>query len=197
MPVSLAQPPQAVEELTRAKLVEIAGRNDFRVAALTAAKPEGLTLTSGHAVYNLGLRDLVNGTPLDRLAVTSWRFIVDTHGAEATAAETLGGHDAKAAEFSSVNAGPFVAGTTEAFAAVAKDPAFAQGQWESRVLRIPALYILAVWTHPTGAGDDLFRPISPAPPYLDPMRNYRWDEFVAAVRPEAEKRLAADDGMRG
>ena len=197
MPVTLAQPPQAVETLTRDKVSALAERNELRVAPLVGAKAATLKLSSGHAVHNVGLRDLVAGTPLDKLGVTSWRFIVDGGHAESTAAETIGGAGTQAPEFSSVNAGPFVAGTVDAFASVAKDPTFAAGAWESRVLRIPALYILAVWTHATDGGQDRIKPISPVPAYLDGSKSYTWDEFLAAVRPEAEKKLAADDGLRG
>ncbi len=197
MTVSLAQPPHAVEQVTRDRMQQIARQNDFRVEALVAAKPEQIRLDSGHPVYNVGLNDLVHGTPLARLPLTSWRFIVGSGTAAVSAAETLDGGAGGEARFASVNAGPFVDGTTQAFASVSKDPTFATGDWEMRVLRVPALYIFAVWTHDKAGNADRIRPIAPAPAYLDASRTYSWDEFVAAVRPQAEAKLAGDDGLRG
>lgn len=197
MPVAFAQPPEAVEELTRTKIQEIARDKGFRVASLATAQPGQVSLGSGHPVYNLGLRDIVGATPVAQLPITSWRFIVQHEGAEATAAETLGAGPSRQPEFSSVNQGPFVSGTTNAFAAIAKDPAFADGNWEMRLLRVPALYVYAIWTHDTRGGGDRLRPVDPAPACLNAARSYTWDEFLSALRPEAEKRLAADDGMKG
>ncbi len=197
MPVSLAQPPQAVAELTRNKIQEIAQRQDFRVESLAAAVPAQISLSSGHAVYNLGLRDLLDGKSLEQRAITSWRFIVQNSNAEPTAAETLSGGASGPAEFSSVNAGPFVQGTKDAFAAVSADPAFAVGDWEMRLLRVPALFIMAVWTHEKSGKDDRLVPIQPAPTYLSAGKTYSWTEFLSAVRSYAEARLKADDGARG
>jgi hypothetical protein len=197
MPVTLAQPPEAVTELTRSKIQEIAQRRDFRVESLVAAAPDQISLSSGHPVYNLGLRDLLDGKPLAQRAITSWRFIVQNNNAESTAAETLSGGASGPAAFSSVNAGPFVQGTQDAFAAVSADPTFAAGDWEMRLLRIPALFILAVWTHDQSGEGDRLVPIEPAPSYLGAGKTYSWSEFLTAVRPYAEARLKTDDSPKG
>jgi hypothetical protein len=192
MPISLAQPPQAVQELTQARIKEISSAGHFRVASLATAKPEQISIASGHPVYNLGLQEVVNNTPPANLQLSSWRFIVQGNGPEPTAAETLPAVAARAAEFSSVNSGPFVAGTTEAFASVMKDPTFTSGNWEIRLLRIPALYLFAVWVHEQNGSDDRLRPINPAPAYLDTAKTYTWNDFLAAIKPEAQQKLSSD-----
>jgi hypothetical protein len=197
MPITLAQPPQAVQELTQGKLQDIARSGNFRIEALSVSKPEQIRLASGHPVYNLGLNDILSSKPAAQLALFSWRFIVQGSGPEAVAAETLAKGPSDQAEFSSVNSGPFVAGTTEAFAAVTKDPAFAKGDWEMRLLRIPALYIFAVWAHEKSGEGDRLRPVKPAPSFLDPSKTYTWSEFLNTIKAPAEQRLASDDGLRG
>ena len=194
MPFTLAQPPKAVTDLTQSKLQEIAAANGFRVQALANAKPEQIQLETGHPVYNLGLQDIVANLSLSQLQVSTWRFIVRSGAGEPSAAETLSSRGSRSAEFSSVNSGPFVAGTTEALAAISKDPTFANGSWEGRLLRVPALYIMAIWAHEGAGKNDRLRPVSPAPNFLNAAKTYTWAEFQEAIRPAAEEKLRADDG---
>jgi hypothetical protein len=197
MPIALAAPPQAVQQLTQNKMQDIAQQKNFRIAPLAQAKPEQIRLSSGHPVYNLGLKDIVDGKPAAQLTITTWRFIVQGSGAEPAAAETLPGGGSTQAEFSSVNSGPFVSGTIDAFAAITKDSAFAKGDWEIRLLRIPALYIAAAWVHEKSSGEDRLRPVQPAPTYLDTTKTYTWTEFMLAIKPAAEQRIAMDDELKG
>ena len=196
MPITLAEPPGAVAALTQSKLQEIAHGRGFRVPELAIVAPEQIRLASGHPVYNLGLSDIVAGRAPDQLKVSSWRFIVQS-GGETTAAETLAGDAATGAQFASVNSGPFVAGTVGALAATLNDPEFVQGDWEMRLLRIPALSVLATWAHEKSGKGDQIRPIAPAPPVLDATRTYNWADFMAALRGAAQQRLAEDDGRKG
>lgn len=197
MTVSLAEPPADVRQLTQDTLQQIAGRRDFRVRPLAAAEPEQIRIASGHPVYNVGLTDLVDGRPLARLSRTSWRFLVHDGTATTTAAETVGGGTDGDARFASVNDGPFVEGTADAFAAVEKDAAYAGGDWEIRLLRVPALFVLAVWTHERTTGEDRVRPVDPVPEGLDATRTYDWDSFVAVLKPRAQAKLAHDEPRRG
>jgi len=197
MPITLAAPPQAVAELTENQIKAIAGAGNFRVEALSATKPEEIALSSGHPVYTLGLDDIVGGKAPAALVVSSWRFIVQASSAQPTAAETIGDGVSRAPAFSSVNSGPFVAGTINGFAAVSKDPAFATGDWEMRLLRAPALFIVAVWAHEKNGGADRIYPVAPAPAYLTAGKAYGWSDFLAAIKPVAEQRVKADDGLKG
>ncbi|MES1257861.1 MAG: hypothetical protein ABUS51_05510 [Acidobacteriota bacterium] len=197
MPIALGQPPAAVAELTRARIREIARQGNFRVAALAQAAPDSIDVASGHPVYNLGLDEVVAGKPLTDVPLNAWRFLVKSNREEHAAAETLQAGAAGGPEFSSVNSGPFVTGTADAFTALFRDPAFTAGDWEGRLLRIPALYIFAVWAHDKRGGDDRLRPVKPAPPYLDDSKTYTWKDFRDAILPAARQRLSMDDGLKG
>ncbi len=196
MPVSFAEPPAGVEQLTHDRLRTIAANGDFRVASLAAATPDRIRLASAHPVFNVGLTDLVRGRPLADLPLTSWRFLVDGGTSTTTAAETIAATATDDAQLASVNDGPFVAGTAEAFTAIAKDPLFARGDWELRLVRVPALYVLAVWAHDRLTGDDRLRPIAPVPGFLDASKTCGWEAFAAALAPHAAAKLQADAPRR-
>jgi hypothetical protein len=195
MPITFTQPPPQVAEVTRSKLQDMAQQKQFRIAPLAAAQPSQIEVTSGHAVYNIGLDDLIGDKPLSSLPLTTWRFIVRSGTAEASAAETLTDTHGTAT-FASVNSGPFVSGTVAALQALAADPAFAKGDWEARMIRVPALFIMAIWAHEKKSGDDIIRVTAPAPAYLDTAKSYTWQQFKAAVQEPAKQKLAFDDSPR-
>lgn len=193
MPLSFAEPPQAVTEATRSALQDMARQHHFRIATLAAAQPAQIDLASAHAVYNIGLEDLVRDVPLSSVPLTAWRYIVRSGGSGVAAAEAHSDPQGGAPRFDSVNSGPFVAGTLSAIEGLSSDPAVAGGNWEARVIRIPALYILAIWAHEKASGKDIIRVMAPAPSYLDPAKSYSWDDFKAAVKGHAQQRLSFDD----
>lgn len=198
MPLSFTPPPQNITELTQARVQDLASQRQLTVAPLANISPTSIRLDSGHPVYNLGLQDVVGNKKPSEVSVNAWRFIVRAApAAEPAAAETLTVGPSGQAEFSSVNAGPFVGGTEAAFAALTRDPALAQGDWEARLLRIPALYLFAIWVHSKQNGEDRFRPVQPAPSFVDPNRTYTWAEFQAAIKPAAQQKLETDDGHKG
>jgi hypothetical protein len=196
MPVTFAQPPQQVAEVTRNKLQDMARQQHFRIASLAAAQPDQIEIASGHPVYNIGLQDLLSNKPLSSLPLTAWRFIVRSGATDAAAAETLTDPQQSTASFASVNSGPFVSGTIAALQSLSTDPAFAKGDWEGRMIRIPALFIMAIWAHEKASGEDIIRVSAPAPEYLDPRKSYTWDQFKAAVEGPAKQKLAFDDSPK-
>jgi hypothetical protein len=193
MPLSFLEPPQPVTEATRSALQDMARQRHFRIAALAAAQPAQIDLASAHAVYNIGLEDLVRDVPLSSLPLTAWRYIVRSGGAGVAAAEAHSDPQGGAPRFDSVNSGPFVGGTLSAIESLSSDPAIAGGNWEARVIRIPALYILGIWAHEKASGRDIIRVMAPAPPYLDPAKSYGWEDFRSTVRGPAQQRLSFDD----
>jgi hypothetical protein len=197
MPVTFAAPPPQVAELTQRQLQDMAQHKHFTIAPLAAAEPSKIELASGHAVYNIGLRDLLTDKPITAAPFTAWRFIVNAGTPDSAAAETLQDPEQGIPTFASVNSGPFVTGTIAALKTLATDPAFTKGDWEGRMIRIPALYIMAIWAHEKKTGADLIRPTAPVPPYLDAAKTYTWPEFKAALQEPAKQKLANDDNTKG
>ena len=193
MPVTYVQPPPQVAETTINALREMAHQKHFRIAPLADAQPSQIKIASGHPVYNIGLTDILSNKPLSAMPLTAWRFIVDSGASDAAAAETFSDTHKGTASFASVNSGPFVAGTIAALAGLSTDPAFAKGDWEIRMIRVPALYIMAVWAHEKNSGNDIIRVTAPVPDYLDQKKSYTWNEFRAALEEPAKQKLAFDD----
>jgi hypothetical protein len=99
-----------------------------------------------------------------------------------------GGH-----EFSEINRGPYVDATRRALELGAAHPTIASGDYRVTLLRIPALYVMALWFHAKDDGQDLIFPIPPAPAELESGRAYGVAEFEAALREPARRRAAFDD----
>ncbi|HWW23256.1 MAG TPA: hypothetical protein VNY78_05095 [Edaphobacter sp.] len=196
MPITFAAPPRQVAELTQRQLQEMAQHKHFTIAPLAAAEPGKIQIDSGHPVYNIGLHDLLSNKPITAAPFTAWRFIVNAGTPDSAAAETLQDPEQGIPTFASVNAGPFVTGTIEALSTLATDPAFTKGDWEGRMIRIPALYVMAIWAHEKKTGVDLIRPIPPIPPYLA-AKTYTWPDFKAALREPAQQKLTNDADTKG
>jgi hypothetical protein len=196
MPITFAAPPRQVAELTQRQLQEMAQHKHFTIAPLATAEPGKIQLDAGHPVYNIGLQDLLSNKPITAAPFTAWRFIVNAGTPDSAAAETLQDPEQGIPTFASVNAGPFVTGTIEALSTLATDPAFTKGDWEGRMIRIPALYVMAIWAHEKKTGTDLIRPIRPIPPYLA-AKTYTWPEFKATLREPAQQKLTNDADTKG
>jgi|SRR5215469_9982934 len=190
MPVTFQQPSSQVAEQTRTALQNMARQKQFRIAPLASATPAQISLTSPHAVYNIDLDDILSNNPLSTARFTAWRFIVGANPNQPAAAEMIGDPQGTTATFSSVNDGPFVAGTIAALQNLAADPTFAKGDWEGRLLRIPALFVMAIWAHGKNTGEDMLRPIAPAPSFLDVNKTYTWPQFREALATPAREKLS-------
>lgn len=133
-----------------------------------------------HQVYNLGLDAIRDGKGLDAAQAVGWRFLLGQPSQDPTVAaeihESGGQH-----EFSGLNRGPFVAQTLTAIKQAETTPEIRDGDFEPRVLRIPALYVVALWLKERSTGKDILIPLDPAPTNLTPGRHYTADEFAAEL----------------
>jgi hypothetical protein len=81
-----------------------------------------------------------------------------------------------------VNRGGFVESTVTTLRVAERHQRADAERLELRLLRANALYLLALWLHPSDeTGDDLFFPIAPAPPPLRAETAYSSDSFGAEV----------------
>lgn len=180
--------PQAVDAIQR-RLAELAGRPEFRRRALATADIGQVSLAAPHDVYTLGLDRIVAGGSLDEAQPVGRRFLV-MDDARAIAAAEVAGDDGSG--FSS-NEGRFVAATADAIRHAEQDPELADGRYELRLLRIPAIYLMALWLKDDDGGDGVVIPLEPAPPPLQAGRRYGPDELLRSLAGLAEQRLAMPD----
>lgn len=154
--------------------------------------PKKLHATVPHTVYELGLTDLVAGAGLDKARPIAQRYLLIQSDQAVAAAEVAAGKDSPASKFAQLNDGPFVAGTQTAIAEAEQLPAVQRGDYELRLLRIPAVYVVALWLKPAAAGGDLLVPIAPVPPELVAGRDYAAADFLGALATRAADKLHFD-----
>jgi hypothetical protein len=186
----MPEPTEASVETVRSHLSELAGRTAFRRRALTRANPAGLALAAPHDVYSLGLSDLAEGVSLAAATVDGRRFIVmdgDKPIASAEVADQGRGSGFQATE------GPYVESTAAALERAEEDPDLDDDDYEIRLLRIPALYVMALWLKNEQGGTDVLIPLDPTPSPLEAGRKYAPAELLSALAEPARARLAFDD----
>jgi hypothetical protein len=156
--------------------------------------PAGITETVAAAgalpaqpVFTVGLDDLravgvaeesVSGEP-------SWRYSRFDAAGRSQVLEIRGDAAQEPVATGDDRFGPMI---REALAVADQDPRVADGDYEARLFRVPALTLLALWLH-SPATTDLFVPLGPPPPGLERNRVYADPDFTAAVSGAAESTL--------
>jgi hypothetical protein len=138
------------------------------------AREQALRVAPVHQVFTATRDDVLERRVLAAAQPTSWRDVVGTSAAEVAPRE---------GEFvlTSINEGPFVASTGDAFDRAKQ----LEGDYELRVLSIPALYVFALWLH---GEKNVLIPMEPAPTGLKANEPYDEAAFTDALRPLAERR---------
>jgi hypothetical protein len=196
MGIRYATPPAGTEEFATTGLTEVIHTAAMKTpggAALAMTPAEQINLASGHPVYNLGLDALAARRPLAEASQTAWRYLVDTGGAAVVSTEVSVDAAGQPIAFAQVNEGPFVAATARALDQVEQRTEVATGNYEIRLLKVPALYVVALWLKDLEGDRDLVIPLDPAPPYLEPGRAYTEAEFLEILGEPARQRLQFDD----
>ncbi len=145
-----------------------------------------LGLSSPIPVYSTGARDIIGEQLLGAARLTAWRTIVSGDDEAAGMAEA--GADMN---LSQVQKAPFVAGMVEAVQQAEQRFASDNRNYELRLLRIPAVYAVALWLHADDA--DVFVPVDPVPQALRANASYGAVAFTAALRPLAIEALREPD----
>src|SRR6266550_29835 len=139
-----------------------------------------------HQAYNLGLDAITSRQGLEAAKPVGWRFLLGQPAKDPSlAAEvegSLGQHN-----FAGLNRGHFVAETLKAMRLPESDQRVRDGDFEPRFLRVPALYVVALWLKERNSGDDLLVPLEPAPPNLTPGRIYTGSEFMQELQTQASQ----------
>lgn len=185
MPLNLAGEPVGGPELIQSALGRLRARGPVRLAAggraaVSAAVP--------HPVFDLHLDELVAGAGLERVHPAGWRYLIMEGGRAVAAAEVDTDTGGNATAVSVVNTGPFVAATREGIQQAEALPDVQQGAFDLTLLRVAALYVIALWLKNSQGGDDIIIPLPPAPPYLTPGQTYRPEEFLQRLRDAARQR---------
>jgi hypothetical protein len=196
MSIVFSQPPLDLLEAVKAEMNLHLVNEQLTISAMRGLDAQSVTLDSAHKVFNLGLDDILANKTLTDLKPNAWRFLVRSASTPVAAAESTLKGSTGTSQLTSVNSGAFVAGTVEAFSAANNETSLAARDYEPRLLRIPALYVFALWLHTKEGVGDTIRVIAPAPNYLKVGRPYTPNEFLSLLREPARQRLAIDDTPR-
>jgi hypothetical protein len=139
-----------------------------------------LSLSSPHPVFEIPLDRLAReDRPLEAAEPVGWRALLEEDKRVVAAVELPAAEAGRASAL--VNRGPFVESTVAALTAAEGHDRVASEKFELRLLRVNALYLVALWLHAAEKGSGLFIPLEPAPAPLEAGRVYEGSEFEAAL----------------
>ena len=137
----------------------------------------------------MGLEALAQAERVEDTArATGWRFLVEEATEPVAAAEVQ--DKTGAALPAQLTEGQFVRSTAEGLRAAETLAPVQEAAYELRLLRVPALYLVALWLHATER-EDLFLALEPAPAPFEPGRPYTATEFSELAAGLAREALKA------
>ncbi len=149
-----------------------------------------LQVSQPHAVYDLRADAIAGGGGLTSASLTGFRYLVQGGGANIAAAEVLANATGTAPILANINYGPYVEATAQALVQIQKLAAVNAGSYEVRLLRFSAIALMALWLKPDTGGADMIDPLAPAPAGLRAGQMYSAEDFMKAILPLVQKRIA-------
>jgi hypothetical protein len=191
MPLTFPSPPRdALATLKQGlQAVRSAQILDPRGGAVLAVPPAP-TVTPPYPVYELSLDDLVAGRGLEAARLVAWRYLLVTNQKAQQAAEIFpaaGG----GSRFGALTTG-FVAAEEQAVTLADQLPEVQQGTYEIRSLRVPALYVVAIWLKDQQGDEDRFLVLPPAFPPLQTFHPYPAADLVSLLQRAAAQKAALE-----
>jgi hypothetical protein len=160
MPLQVPDPPSGVHDKVRTTLHEFSDNSRFSTDKLRGARTEELDVSTPHQVFTVGLDDIMADRGLDSAKQVGWRYLVEAAGEPIASAETTESEDGVQV-MSQFTEGPFVESTAAAVRNAHRLPQLEKAGFELRLLRIPAIYLMALWLH--SKSTDLLIPLAPSP----------------------------------
>jgi hypothetical protein len=203
MPITLRSAPRGAAAVLASHLTELA-RERKLPQRMPQIRMEALSHSEAHPVYFVPLNALAQGKLLDAATQTAWRYLLVQDNAAVAEAELSvprrGAKTAKTAktarpvEFASLTHGPFAAATVDALSAAEQLPQVERDDYEMRLIKIPAVYFVALWLH--GAKQDILVPMGDPPGGLERNKPYSEAQIIEALRGSAEQALRFDEAHR-
>lgn len=146
-----------------------------------------------HSIWTVGLEDLAGEKGLRGARHIGWRFLTDTSDGRRFSVEVHADPNDSAHEFGMLNQGPFIEATESTLAGLQNEPLVKNGVYTVSLLRIPPLYVVALWLRGESGNEDRIVPMPPVGGELTAGRLYFVDEFHNALRESAKQRSLFDD----
>lgn len=193
MPLLTDSPPAGIDKVLNDTVSELVGHGTLAMGLRARA-----AVSAPVRVYNLGADAIASGKGLAAAQATGWLSTLTTNGEVRGTIELVpqrparkGAAASERLRFGGFTTGPLQRALTAAIQAAAK----AAGRSEVRlaVLRVPALYLLALWLR--GEDGDRLVPVPPCPPSLRPGEPYPAERVLASLA-EAARNVAKSDDTR-
>jgi hypothetical protein len=153
--------------------------------SLLRAAPDGVATSLPHQVYDLGIDAIASNKGLEAATPNGWRYVLEDTQKPIAFAEL--NSDGKS--FVSFNTGPFPAALCAAISR-AEQLDYVQSQnVDLRVLRIAALYVIALWLHGQTDKTDVIIPVPPVAYKLAGGRPYSAADFLELLRDAAKRAM--------
>lgn len=199
MAIMMRNAPRGAAALLAAHVTDMVRANAIPKGMSAELHPERVSHSEPHPVYVATLDDLAAGKLLDAAKQTGWRYLLVQNdvavgeaevGARRAAARTRGtkgGAKTAKLEFLGLTHGPFTDATIDALSAAERMPKVAKADYEMRLLKVPAVYLAALWLH--GADTDIVIPMGDPPGGLKKNRAYSEAGVIRALRSTVERTL--------
>jgi hypothetical protein len=192
MPIIMRNPPRGGAAVLAANVTQLLRAKQTPHGMKAEVHPEELHHSEPHPVYVATLDDLAAGKLLAAAKQTGWRYLLAQNDevvaeAELTAAVrgATGAKGAKAAKrgelaFAGLTHGPFTGATVDGLHAAERLPQVEKADYELRLLKVPAVYLVALWLH--GGNEDILVPLGQPPAGLKKNKAYTEAGVIRALR---------------
>ena len=192
MPLMTDNPPAGAEKVLNDVVSELVGHGAIAMGLRAQA-----AVSAPIRVYNLGADAIASGKGLAAAQATGWLSTLTSNGEVRGTIELVPQRPARKTGRSSASGlrfGGFTSGPLQRSLAAsieAAEKAAGRSKVRVAVLRVPALYLLAVWLH--GEDGDQLIPVPPCPQPLKPGERYPAERALAALVEAARSVAKVDD----
>lgn len=151
-----------------------------------------VSMSAPHPVYHATLDGVLDGSLVTSAQFSCWRYFLLDDDRILAAGEIQPGSEEVERTFLGASTGKSVRSTVRAIARAEKIDAVREKDYELRLLRIPSLYVVALWLH---SEDDLFVLVPPTPRRLVPYSVHSADQLISALHDLASERRQFDDNL--
>jgi hypothetical protein len=194
MPLVFKSEPPEIAQTVKDRLKKMTDKQAFRTPRLAKTMLRGAAPTpiptQAIPVHHLGLKELAEKGDISSATMKSWRYLIKQEEEVVASADAFIGSDNKAV-FSHINEGPLVKGVVAGIKAANSNDEITKGQYEVRLIMIPAIYVAALWFVDVAGKRDLAIPIEPVPSTLVANKVIAITELMKTLQKLAKAAITA------
>lgn len=193
MTITFTKPPEKSLEICKDALASFPEVTDAEHKMFLGGAQEELVPKHAHEVFTTSVDDLAGGKGLDQAKAVAWRYLVESQGKVEGSVEVALHEGESGHEFSMINKGPFNQATLEALNVAEQSDVAQKESPKLAFLRIPALYVMALWLRSENPENDIFIPLAPTHQDLEPGKEYSREAFLSIMEKAAQETSAKEE----